>query len=195
MPVVLAILTIAAYCLGNFPSAILVGRAAGRDVLHEGSGNPGASNVFRLLGWRAGVAVFALDLAKGALPALAGMVIGGRTWAFVLGVAAVVGHVFPVIRRFEGGRGVATAGGLMVVVYPLITLGLALVWVVVAYGLRKASVASLLITVSFPVLVAVRGYGWGEILLTGVLAALIVVRHAANLRRLVRGEERSLDEG
>ncbi len=195
MPAVLAILTIAAYLVGNFPSAILVTRTAGRDVLREGSGNPGASNVFRLLGWKAGAAAFALDFAKGAVPAVVGLAIGGRSWAFVLGIAAVLGHVFPVTRRFKGGRGVATAGGLMVVVYPLVTLGLALAWAVVAYGFRKASVASLLVTVSFPVLVAVRGYGWEEVLLTGVLAVLILLRHASNLRRLVRGEERSLDEG
>lgn len=195
MTAVLALLTLGAYLLGTFPSAALAARAAGRDVQDEGSGNPGASNVFRLLGWRAGATVFAVDFAKGALPALVGLAVGGRPWAFVLGIGAVLGHVFPATRRFRGGRGVATAGGLMVVVYPWIALGLAVVWAAVAYGLRKASVASLLVTVAFPVLVALRGYGWEEVLLTGALAALVVARHAANLRRLVRGEERSLGDG
>ncbi len=192
MPVLLVVLVVVSYLIGTFPSALIVARRSGHDVSAEGSGNPGASNVFRIMGWRAGLLVFTLDFAKGALPAVAGLLIDGRPWAFALGIAAVLGHVFPVTRRFKGGRGVATAGGVMVVVYPLISLGLAVVWLVVAYGLRKASIASLLITVAFPVLVGVSGYGWEEVALTGVLAALIVVRHAANLRRLARGEESSL---
>ncbi|MEZ5171794.1 MAG: glycerol-3-phosphate 1-O-acyltransferase PlsY [Acidimicrobiia bacterium] len=192
MTVVIAALALPAYLLGTFPSAELVARRAGHDVSAEGSGNPGASNVFRILGWRAGLLVFALDLGKGLLPALAGLLLDGRGGAFALGIAAVVGHVFPATRRFKGGRGVATAAGVMLVVYPLIALCLAAVWLIVAYGFRKASVASLLITVAFPVLVALRGYGWAEVAVTGVLAVLIVVRHASNLRRLARGEEGDL---
>src|SRR6185312_6241834 len=100
-----------AWLLGTFPSAVLVARAHGRDVTREGSGNPGASNVARLMGWRAG--------------------------AFVLGLAAIVGHTFPLYRK--GGKGVATAAGALIVLYPLIVLGLAVVWFVVARLLHKAS--------------------------------------------------------
>ena len=99
-----------AYLLGSFPSAAIVTGAAGRDVTKEGSGNPGASNTYRLLGWKAGLLVLALDMGKGALAAGAGIALEGHRGAWILGVAAVLGHVFPVTRHFRGGRGVATAG-------------------------------------------------------------------------------------
>ena len=110
-----------AWLLGTFPSAQLVARAHGRDILKEGSGNPGASNVARLLGWRAGAIVLLLDFAKGLIAAGAGMAIGGRPGAFALGVAAIVGHTFPIYRK--GGKGIATGGGALVVLYPLIVVG------------------------------------------------------------------------
>jgi acyl phosphate:glycerol-3-phosphate acyltransferase len=187
---VLAVLLLVpvAYLLGTFPTATLVARTRGRDVAQEGSGNPGASNVTRLIGWRAGLLVFLADGAKGALPALVGLLLDGHRGAFVLGAAAMLGHIFPVTRRFKGGRGVATAAGVTLVIFPLITLGLAVVWLVLARLLRKASVASLVVVVAFPVLVALF-YNWAEAVATAVLALLIVVRHLDNLRRLVRGEE------
>lgn len=192
MAVVLALLVVGAYLLGSFPGALLVARAAGRDVLAEGSGNPGASNVLRLAGWRAGLAAFALDFLKGLVPSLVGLALAGRPGAFALGIAAVIGHVFPLTRKFRGGRGVATAGGVVAVLYPLITLGLVAVWVAVAYGLRLASLASLLVVVAFPAVVALTGYGLAEALVTAGLALLIVARHAPNLRRMLRGQEHRL---
>ena len=176
-----------AWLLGTFPSALLVARAHGRDVLSEGSGNPGASNVARLLGWKAGALVLLLDFAKGALAAGAGMVVGGRAGACALGVAAVVGHTFPLYRK--GGKGVAAAGGALVVLYPLIVVGLAVVWFVVARLLHKASLASLLTTVLFPTAVAVLGYDAWEIAVVSALAVLVIVRHLGNIRRLLRRQE------
>lgn len=184
-----------AYLVGTFPSAQLMARAHGHDVLREGSGNPGASNVARLAGWRAGIAVLLADFAKGAISAGVGLAIGGRSGAYFLGVAAILGHVFPVTRRFKGGKGVATAGGALVVLFPWIVLGLGLVWMAIARGLKKASIASLVIAVSFPVLVALGGYDAAEIVAIALLAVLVIARHANNLRRLVRGEEYSLGTG
>ncbi len=176
-----------AWLLGTFPSALLVARAHGRDVLTEGSGNPGASNVARLLGWRAGALVLLLDFAKGAIAAGGGLAIGGRAGAFALGVGAVVGHTFPIFRK--GGKGVAAAGGALVVLYPLIVVGLAVVWVVVARVLHKASLASLLATVLFPVAVAVFRYDAWEIGVVAALAVLVIARHLGNIRRLLRRQE------
>jgi glycerol-3-phosphate acyltransferase PlsY len=183
----IAVLVPVAWLLGTFPSALLVARTHGRDILHEGSGNPGASNVARLLGWKAGLVVLLLDFAKGALAAGVGLAVGGRAGAFALGIAAVVGHTVPIYRK--GGKGVATAGGALVVLYPLIVVGLAPVWFVVARVLRKASLASLLITVLFPLAVVVLGYDAWEIVATCVLALLLVARHAPNIRRLLRRQE------
>ena len=176
-----------AWLLGTFPSALIVARAHGRDILQEGSGNPGASNVARLLGWRAGAIVLSLDFAKGAIAAGAGMFVGGRAGACALGVAAVVGHTFPIFRK--GGKGVAAAGGALVVLYPLIVLGLAVVWFVVARLLHKASLASLLATVLFPAAVAVFRYDAWEIGVVGALAVLVIARHLGNIRRLLRRQE------
>ncbi len=180
-----------AWLLGTFPSALLVARAHGHDVLHEGSGNPGASNVARLVGWRAGALVLLCDFAKGAAAAGAGMLVGGRPGACALGIAAVVGHTFPVYRK--GGKGVAAAGGALAVLYPLIVVGLAVVWFVVARLLHKASLASLLATSLFPVAVASLRYDLWEIIVVAALAALVILRHIGNIRRLLRRQEIDLD--
>jgi len=181
-----------AYLLGTFPSAGLVARRAGIDVTQAGSGNPGASNVVRLMGWKAGVLVFVLDAAKGAVAAGVGLAVDGHRGAWILGVAAVVGHVFPVWRRFRGGRGVATGAGVFVVLYPIVTLVLAAVWVAIARGLHKASVASLTVALLAPVTVVVLGGSLLDIVIVTGVALLLIGRHLPNLRRLVRGEEHGL---
>jgi acyl phosphate:glycerol-3-phosphate acyltransferase len=190
---VVALLVPLAWLLGTFPSANLVARAKGRDIQREGSGNPGASNVGRLLGWRYGAVVMLMDFAKGALTAGVGLAVGGRPGAYILGAAAVLGHMFPLYRK--GGKGVAAAAGMLVVLFPVIVVGLFVVWLVVARLLKKASLASLLVTVLFPVTVAVAGYDLWEVAVLGALAVLVILRHAANIRRLLRREEIDLDAG
>ncbi|MCZ7535285.1 MAG: glycerol-3-phosphate acyltransferase [Acidimicrobiia bacterium] len=179
-----------AYALGMFPSAVLVARVKGHDILSEGSGNPGASNVIRVLGWRAGALVMAMDFAKGAAAAGVGLGVAGRAGAFALGAAAILGHTFPLLRR--GGKGVAAAGGMLVVLYPLIAVGVGVVWFVVARLLRKASLASILATTASPVLVAAAGYGIRETAVIAVLSGFVIVRHSGNIRRLIRHEEADL---
>jgi acyl phosphate:glycerol-3-phosphate acyltransferase len=178
------------YLLGMFPTAVLVARAKGVDVTAAGSGNPGASNVARLLGWKWGALVLLGDFAKGAAAALIGLAAGGREGAYLLGAAAVLGHTFPLGRK--GGKGVATAGGMLTVLFPIIALVLFVVWNLVARLLGKASVASLVICIAFPIIVAVLGYEWWETLVISVIAAFIVVRHAANIRRLFGRAEHAL---
>jgi len=179
-----------AWLLGTFPSAVLVARAHGHDVTKEGSGNPGASNVARLCGWRAGALVLVCDFAKGAIAAGVGYAVGGRPGAFALGIAAIVGHTFPLYRK--GGKGVATAAGALVVLYPLIVLGLAVVWFVVARLLHKASLASLLGVVLFWVAAVLMDYARWEIVLLSALAILVITRHFGNIRRLLRRQENDL---
>jgi len=193
MTAVLLLLPVA-YLLGTFPAASLVARAAGHDVLREGSGNPGASNVYRLAGWKAGLLVFLADVGKGAIASGVGLALDGHPGAYLLGLAAVVGHMLPVTRRFKGGRGVATAGGALVVLFPLIALALGVVWFLIARVLRKASVASIVVVAAFPVLVAATGGTLLDISVTSVLALLVLARHLPNLRRLVRGQELGLGD-
>lgn len=191
----LGILLIPAYLLGTFPSAALVARVGGHDVLREGSGNPGASNVARLMGWKAGLLVLSADFAKGAIAAGAGLVAGGRVGAYVLGGAAVLGHVLPATRRFRGGKGVAAGGGMLVVLFPWIVLVLGAVWYLIARVLRLASVGSLVVAVLFPIIAAVAGYPWPEVAALGVLALVVIARHASNLRRLLQGRELRTEVG
>lgn len=192
MALILALMPLA-YLLGTFPSALLVARGKGVDVTTEGSGNPGASNVGRLLGRRAGVMVFVLDALKGAICAGIGLAIAGHAGGLALGGAAILGHIFPVTRRFRGGKGVATGAGVIIVLYPVISAALAVVWIVTLKLSRKASVASLVIIVGLPIGMAITGRPWQEIVAVLALAAVVVARHADNLRRLVRGDE--LDVG
>ncbi len=186
---VVLLLVPVAYLLGTLPSAGLATRRAGVDVTRAGSGNPGASNVFRVLGWKAGVLVFVLDCAKGAAAAGAGLAVDGHRGAYVLGAASIAGHLWPITRRFKGGRGVATGAGVILVVFPLLGLGIAALWGAVVLLTRKASVASLTAAVGFPVSVAVSGGGWDDVAVITALCLVVVVRHWPNLRRLVRGEE------
>ena len=189
--VVVALLAPLAWFLGTFPTAVLVARAKGRDVTREGSGNPGASNVGRVLGWRWGAVVLVSDFAKGTLATGVGLWVGGRPGAYVLGFAAVLGHTFPLYRK--GGKGVAAAGGTLAVLFPLITLGLFIVWLIVARALHKASLASLLITVAFPIAVALTSHEVWEDIVVAALALLIIARHAPNIRRLLRRQEIDID--
>lgn len=192
-PLWILILAVPAYLLGTFPTAILVARAGGHDVTAEGSGNPGASNVARIMGWKAGLLVMAGDLAKGAVAAGVGLAVAGRPAAYILGFLAVIGHTYPVTRSFRGGKGVATAGGMLAVVNPLVSLVLAAVWFFVARVLKLASVGSLIVALLFPVGCALMGRAGWEIGITSVLAVLVIVRHLPNLRRLVRGAELRTD--
>jgi acyl phosphate:glycerol-3-phosphate acyltransferase len=185
-------LLVPAYLLGTFPTAILVGRRSGRDVTREGSGNPGASNTYRTMGRRAGVLVLLGDLCKGAVAAGAGLATGNRAVGVACGLAAVVGHVLPATRRFRGGKGVATAAGMTVVLLPLGALALAATWAVVAKLSGVASVASITIAVGLPVAAAIAGRPTGEVLAFAACGALVVARHRGNIDRLRRGEERNL---
>lgn len=189
MAAALALLPVA-YLAGTFPTAHLVTRARGYDITSVGSGNPGASNVYRVLGRGPGALVFAGDIAKGALPALAGILLWGPPGGYVLGMAAVLGHVYPVQRRFKGGRGVATAGGMAIALYPLVSAALLVLFFAVSGVTHKASLGSLVVTVALPVGVALTGSSemW-EIAAVSAIALLVIARHSANLRRLIHGEE------
>jgi acyl phosphate:glycerol-3-phosphate acyltransferase len=190
-----ALLVPLAYLLGTFPSATLVARRRGVDVTAEGSGNPGASNIFRLLGWKAGALVFGLDALKGAMAALLGLLVDGHRGAYILGIAAILGHMLPVTRRFKGGRGVATGAGVMLVIFPVLTLAMGVLWFLLVRITHKASIASVTVAVVFPISVALAGHPWGDVTIIAVLALAVIGRHLSNLRRLVRGEELRLEPG
>ena len=186
------LLATAGYFIGTFPSAIMVAKANGIDITAVGSGNPGASNVARALGMRKGAYVYGLDAAKGAVATGLGLAIFGNAAAFWCAAAAVIGHVYPITRRFAGGKGVATASGAMLVVHPFISLGLLFLWAVLSKTTKKASVSSLIITFLLPVCIAAAGAPGWEVGATVGIGVLVVIRHIPNLRRLRSGLEPSL---
>lgn len=189
-----AAVTVAAYLLGTFPSAIIVARASNVDITSHGSGNPGASNVARTLGWKKGVVVYVLDALKAVVAVVIGRAVAGDAGGYWCAAAAIVGHVFPVTRGFKGGKGVATGSGSIVVLQPTIAAVLGPLWFVLSKTTRKASIASLVVTIGLPVAMGIVGTPAWEILAMAGLALLVVVRHLPNLRRLKSRTEHSLDK-
>lgn len=178
---------VSAYVIGMFPTATIVGRRLGVDPTREGSGNPGASNIYRLASRKAGVIVGFVDMLKGAVPAALALVVSGRPAAHAVWVAAVLGHVWPVLRRFRGGKGVATAGGAGLVISPVIGLLCALTFLVVVKVRRVAALGSLSIAFSYPLLATIAGLPAWEVLVSVGVAAILVLRHQSNIRRLLAG--------
>ena len=126
------VLVVAAYLGGSLPFGYWAGRLHGIDIRQHGSGNTGATNVWRVLGKRAGIPVLLLDIAKGFVPALIGLQIAGAGTAIVAGAAAVAGHTFPILLGFGGGKGVATSAGVVLAVTPVHGIALVLVFAIVS---------------------------------------------------------------
>jgi glycerol-3-phosphate acyltransferase PlsY len=201
----ICLVALAAYLVGAVPSGYLIARWRGHDILHEGSGNIGATNVGRVLGWRYGLIVFVLDFAKGAVPVLlAGLLpqkedeLPNNTLLVVAGVSAFLGHLFPVYLRFRGGKGVATGAGVITVLVPAIALVVLLTWGVVVALTRYVSLASL---TAAAVLFGLRLWWepapWDRAnvvvtLFCAVGASLVFLRHHSNIRRLIQGTEHRL---
>ena len=190
------VLVAVAYALGSIPSALLVvRRATGKDVREEGSGNIGATNAARTAGWRVGVIVTVMDVAKGGLPIWAIVRMDSApSWTAATLLAAVIGHCFPVWLGFRGGKGVATGLGAFVILNP-VAAGLAiLLWTVILAVSRWVSVASMAASACFPLLLLAVSRPAPPILAAVIVAAaLIVVRHLSNIRMLLAGEEPRLE--
>ena len=200
-PIYVAGAIIVSYFLGTIPSALIVAKRGGVDVTAEGSGNPGTSNVVRLLGWKYGMVVFISDILKGSaavgiayyLTHHFGDGLNVSYLAYACAYAAVIGHTFPVTRGFHGGKGVATGGGTMFVLYPVMSAVLCASWFVLRKLTGKSALASLIITVAVPIYVMVTvGFGksdsWQIIAALG-LVGMIVIRHLPNIRRMRANEE------
>ncbi len=193
MEILIAIVVvIVSYFFGTFPSAAIVAGRKNLDITTVGSGNPGASNVIRNLGWKVGLAVFLMDMAKAALAVgLAWVVTSDQRspLSYVCLFAAIIGHSYPVTRKFKGGKGVACGGGGMFMLFPLTSLILFSSWFVLTKVTRKASIASLAISIALPFGISwEKAENW-EIIATLALVAFIIAKHLPNLRRLKSHEE------
>lgn len=190
-PVIVVLAAIASYFIGTIPSAIVVARAKGVDITTFGSGNPGASNVARALGWKYGSIVFAIDAAKGAIPAA--IFLGDRPIAYVCGAFAILGHLFPITRKFKGGKGVATGAGLLLPLHPLFMIICAITWISLMKLTKKASIASIVVVPLPIIMIALSKKPTWEVFAFVGIALLIEVRHVSNIKRLLSGSENTLD--
>ena len=164
------------------------------DIRTKGSGNVGATNVWRVYGPKLGLPAAVLDVAKGFVPAFAATVVVGHGTGVLAGAAAMLGHARPIFLRFQrGGKMVATAGGAFLGVAPLVGAAAAGVWILVFALTRYASVASIVSAVSLPVWAWLFGYPWPVIAFGGAAGIGVVFLHRANIARLAKGEETRLD--
>lgn len=206
----LIVILVLSYLIGSIPGSVWVGQGLyGIDVRNYGSGNAGATNVFRVLGWKAGLLATVVDLGKGLFAAgviatirLDDLPSGLEFWhietfvRLLAGIAAIVGHMFPIWAKFKGGKGVNTAAGVLFALTPItmwIVLG---VFLIVLFSSRYVSLASMSAAISFPTAVAVRKYIFHtdaldtSILVFGIIMAVgIIVAHRANIKRLLNGTE------
>jgi acyl phosphate:glycerol-3-phosphate acyltransferase len=188
-PGVAAACVAGAYVLGTFPSAWLATRRRGLDPTAAGSGNPGATNVYRTAGRRAGVLTLVGDLVKGAAAAGLGWAVGGHGLGVACGVAAVVGHVAPLARPSRGGKGVATVAGMALVLFPLAALVSAGAFGVVTAMSRTVSLGSIAAVAVLPAAAGALGAPGREVAALAGCAVVVIARHRANIGRLWRGEE------
>jgi len=185
------LLLVLAYLLGAVPFGYLVGRLFyGIDIRTQGSGNVGTTNVFRVLGKKAGLAVFFLDVLKGFVPALAGSLIFGPWGAVFIASAPMVGHVYSVFLRGRGGKGVATGAGAVLALEPTVFAIIFVVWLALVFTIRIVSPASLVATTMLPILLVVRDSPLPYRIAALLAAAVIFYAHRGNIVRLLRGEER-----
>lgn len=231
-------MVVIAYLVGSVPVGYLIGRARGVDIRKHGSGNIGATNAWRVLGWRVGITCFTLDMLKGFVPSFIASAFASRGFTalppptladldsallnlgpLVVCGAAMAGHIFPVWLGFRGGKGVATGFGSLLGVWPVVTIamiGALVIWLIAARITRMVGPSSVIAAAMTPVMVVVApaiamylhlfppstvrpgknaaGVGdgvlvWPYVVLTGVLAAAVIVRHRANIVRSLKGTE------
>lgn len=195
-----SLLVIFAYFIGSFPTAVIVSKAFfGIDIRDYGSGNMGATNTFRVLGARYGALVMIIDVLKGViaaslfhlLPYYLTNEMGRINFMLALGIAAVIGHLYPVWADFKGGKGVATLLGVVLAIQPIVALSCIGVFLIVLYLTRYVSLSSIIAGIALPVCVLIV-YNVPEVfyrIFAIAVAALILLTHQKNIGRLLKGEE------
>jgi acyl phosphate:glycerol-3-phosphate acyltransferase len=186
------------YLIGSIPTGFLVAKyLKGIDIREHGSGNVGATNTARVVGKLPGLLVLIVDILKGwvcvALVAKLfigmGVTFAPDTYALMLGSMAIVGHIWTVFLGFRGGKGIATSSGVFLGAAPKILLIALAIWIVIFAWKRYVSLASIISTVSIPVMAAVMSYPPLFVIITSIVCAITIYRHYPNIKRLVRGEE------
>ena len=199
----IVIVLLLSYLLGSIPTAVWAGRYFhGIDIREHGSGNAGATNTIRVLGWKTGVPVLLIDLAKGwaaaVLPVFC-ILAAGKTalltnLQIAAGLAAVIGHIFPVFAGFRGGKGVATIFGVLLAIHPVLTLLCFGIFLIVLAITGIVSVSSMITGISFPILLFTV-FDTPSLffkVFSVVVAIALLITHRKNIKRLLKGEEKKL---
>jgi len=180
----------AAYLIGSIPTGLLLARAFGVDIRNTGSGNIGATNVYRTLGRKVGIMTLVGDCLKGLVPVLAAKYLGiSSGWIALVGLSAFLGHVYTVFLGFKGGKGVATALGVFLGVSPVAVPAVLVIFSLVLWKWRYVSLASVTAAVAMPVLVAVVEHNAFLILMSILISAVVIYKHQGNIERLRAGTE------
>ena len=190
-----AIALVAAYLLGSIPFALIAGRLNGVDLRTVGSGNLGATNVFRTLGRSWGIAVMILDIAKGAAAVLLAEALTSNPWPLAAGALAILGHVFPVWTRFKGGKGVAVGAGALIGLVPAASGIILVIWVLLVVTTRYVSVASIVAALAAAPLAWAFGAPWSYVAFIALAALFVILKHRENIVRLLRGTENRIQLG
>lgn len=187
------ILIIFAFLLGSIPSALIVGKYGyGIDIRQHGSGNLGGTNTFRTLGVKAGLIVTVADILKGTLAASLPILLGSDIHPLLVGIFAVVGHMYPVFAGFKGGKAVATSGGVLLFYSPLLFATALLVFFLFLYLTKYVSLASMLTSlyaVGFSVVKSLSELDTPLIIIVSLLAIFVFYRHRANIKRILNKSE------
>lgn len=185
------ILTVGAYLVGSIPTGLLLAKSIGGvDIRNAGSGNIGATNVYRTLGRKVGIITLAGDCLKGLLPVVIARQVGLPVeWLAVIGAAAFLGHVYTIFLGFKGGKGVATALGVFLALAPLAVLCALAVFIIVILKWRYVSLASISAAAAMPVFIVLLGKHPSVVAMTLMIAALVIYKHRENIDRLRNGTE------
>jgi len=190
------LLTIGGYLAGSIPTGVILAKLFGtKDIRQEGSGNIGATNVYRVLGKGLGALTLVGDVLKGVIPViLACTLAGDEIWIAVVAFVTFLGHLFPVFLRFRGGKGVATALGIFLVIAPLMVPLAIISFVLVAMKWRYVSLGSLTASALMPIFLCVAGYPIVYVNLSLAMGCLIFYRHRGNIKRLREGSEKEISK-
>lgn len=188
---VIALAILAAYLVGSIPFAVVSSKAFGlADPRSYGSGNPGATNVLRSGNKKAALFTLIGDCAKGWLAVFVADQLGlGDTIVGLVALAVFFGHLFPIFLKFKGGKGVATAAGVLLALDPLLGLAVLATWLAVAFTTRYSSLAAVLAAALAPVYAVLMHGGNGQVLVVGILALALIGKHWQNIQRLLAGQE------
>ncbi len=184
------VLIIVAYLLGSFPSALVIGKNFyHKDIRNYGSGNLGSTNAFRVLGKKGGAIVFILDILKGGLALLIATYGGATISPLIIAMFALIGHIYPIFANFKGGKAVATSAGIILFYSPALFITLFIIFVVTLKIWKMVSLSSTIISIAAVIIMWIGAYDLTAQIMFSIFAALIIVKHIPNYKRILNGTE------